>query len=127
MSVCDAVERVIFSLARRSHTISLKQHPGAATDNTASNGGTVCNCSKALARYLDLQRHESLRGAAVIEIGAGTGLSSIAAALLGAHVTITDKASMVGLLADNIDANADAVAGEVRLQFSDFLFSIIYF
>jgi hypothetical protein len=70
-----------------SHPITLKQHPGAATDTKASNGGTVWNCSKALTSYLEHQTWEAMEGADLIELGAGTGLSGLAAAVLGARVT----------------------------------------
>ncbi len=73
-----------------SRPLALKQHPGAATDTKASNGGTVWNCSKALTSYLEHQTWEALDGADLIELGAGTGLSGLAAAVLGARVTYVD-------------------------------------
>ncbi|XP_008116984.1 protein N-lysine methyltransferase METTL21A isoform X3 [Anolis carolinensis] len=46
-----------------------------------------------------------LQGRLVIELGAGTGLLGIVAALLGAHVTITDRKAALALLESNVGAN----------------------
>jgi hypothetical protein len=91
-------------------TLSIRQTPGAATGLRASNGGTVWNCAKALTRYLEACGAAEFRARRVVEVGAGVGLCGIAAATLGARVTLTDKRGMVDLLRDNIDANARAIA-----------------
>ncbi|XP_064371296.1 protein N-lysine methyltransferase METTL21A [Dromaius novaehollandiae] len=49
-----------------------------------------------------------LRDRAVIELGAGTGLLGIVATLLGARVTITDRAAALALLESNVRANLPA-------------------
>ncbi|KFV81232.1 Protein N-lysine methyltransferase METTL21A, partial [Struthio camelus australis] len=46
-----------------------------------------------------------LRDRAVIELGAGTGLLGIVATLLGARVTVTDRAAALALLESNVRAN----------------------
>ncbi|KAM9327549.1 protein N-lysine methyltransferase METTL21A [Pholidichthys leucotaenia] len=46
-----------------------------------------------------------LQGTTVIELGAGTGLVGIVAALLGARVTITDRAPALEFLSANVKAN----------------------
>jgi hypothetical protein len=53
-------------------------------------GGALWDASVVLAQYVNTLG-ESLRGAAVIELGAGTGLPGLAAARLGADVTLTDR------------------------------------
>uniref|UniRef100_A0A8C7ZHG0 Protein N-lysine methyltransferase METTL21A n=1 Tax=Oryzias sinensis TaxID=183150 RepID=A0A8C7ZHG0_9TELE len=54
--------------------------------------------------YLELGKLE-LKGKRVIELGAGTGLVSIVAALLGAHVTVTDRLPALDFLSANVKAN----------------------
>ncbi|XP_021145395.2 protein N-lysine methyltransferase METTL21A isoform X1 [Columba livia] len=46
-----------------------------------------------------------LRDRSVIELGAGTGLLGIVATLLGARVTITDRAAALEFLESNVQAN----------------------
>jgi hypothetical protein len=50
-----------------------------------------------------------LRGKAVIDLGSGTGIVGIAAALLGASVTLTDLPSMLPTLQGNAAVNARAI------------------
>ncbi|XP_044523430.1 protein N-lysine methyltransferase METTL21A [Gracilinanus agilis] len=47
----------------------------------------------------------NLQGRSVVELGAGTGLVGIVAALLGAHVTITDRKIALEFLQSNVQAN----------------------
>uniref|UniRef100_A0A8C5R3T7 Protein N-lysine methyltransferase METTL21A n=1 Tax=Leptobrachium leishanense TaxID=445787 RepID=A0A8C5R3T7_9ANUR len=47
----------------------------------------------------------NLKGSSVIELGAGAGLVGIVAALLGAHVTITDREMAVEFLELNVKEN----------------------
>merc|ERR1719421_446743 len=46
----------------------------------------------------------------VLDLGCGSGLSGIAAALVGAHATLTDKAAIEARTQENIRLNAAAVA-----------------
>jgi hypothetical protein len=57
----------------------------------AGPGGAVWDAAVVLAQYVHSLGSTALRGAAVIELGAGTGLPGIAAARLGADVTLTDR------------------------------------
>ncbi|XP_074155574.1 protein-lysine methyltransferase METTL21C [Sminthopsis crassicaudata] len=69
-------------------------------------GAVVWPGAIALCQYLEQHSEElKLQGAAVIEIGAGPGLVSIVASLLGAHVTATDLPEVLGNLHYNIFEN----------------------
>ena len=50
-----------------------------------------------------------LRNAEVLELGSGTGVVGIVAALMGAHVTLTDVPGAVPALISNIDRNREAI------------------
>ncbi len=78
----------------------------------AGTGAILWNASVALARFLET-RHgaSSLRDKTVVEIGAGLGLPSISAALLGARVTATDgDDAVIPTLRENIQNNVREAA-----------------
>ncbi|XP_010204881.2 protein N-lysine methyltransferase METTL21A isoform X1 [Colius striatus] len=88
-----------------SHTIRLKQdwrRLGVAA--------VVWDAAVVLCTYLEIGGID-LRDQSVIELGAGTGLLGIVATLLGAHVTITDRAAALEFLESNVQAN---LPSEVR-------------
>lgn len=64
----------------------------------------VWDAAVVMCMYLELGRVE-LKGKRVIELGAGTGLVGIVAALLGAKVTITDRQPALDSLSTNVKAN----------------------
>uniref|UniRef100_A0A8C9MFU8 Protein N-lysine methyltransferase METTL21A n=1 Tax=Serinus canaria TaxID=9135 RepID=A0A8C9MFU8_SERCA len=57
-----------------------------------------------LCAYLEMEGID-LRDRSVIELGAGTGLLGIVVTLLGARVTLTDRAAALELLESNVQAN----------------------
>ncbi|XP_023565916.1 protein N-lysine methyltransferase METTL21A isoform X2 [Octodon degus] len=57
-----------------------------------------------LSTYLEMGAVK-LRGCSAVELGAGTGLVGIVAALLGAHVTVTDRKVALEFLKSNVQAN----------------------
>ena len=64
------------------------------------------------ARVLEASLSSStLRGARVLDLGAGTGWLSLRLASLGAHVTATDRAPALGLLSTNVLRNQARVPG----------------
>ncbi|XP_062434744.1 protein N-lysine methyltransferase METTL21A [Rhea pennata] len=64
----------------------------------------VWDAAVVLCAYLEAGSVD-LRERTVIELGAGTGLLGIVAALLGARVTVTDRAAALALLESNVRAN----------------------
>ncbi|KAM4670208.1 protein N-lysine methyltransferase METTL21A isoform 1-T1 [Amazona ochrocephala] len=64
----------------------------------------VWDAAVVLCAYLEMGGID-LRDRSVIELGAGTGLLGIVATLLGAHVTITDRAAALEFLELNVQAN----------------------
>ncbi|XP_042535014.1 protein N-lysine methyltransferase METTL21A [Dipodomys spectabilis] len=86
-----------FSFAKR--TIQIRQdwrHLGVAA--------VVWDAAVVLSTYLEMGTVE-LRGCSAVELGAGTGLVGIVAALLGAHVTVTDRKVALEFLKSNVQAN----------------------
>jgi predicted nicotinamide N-methyase len=68
----------------------------------------VWEAGVALAEYLSRHMGErELRGRRVLELGAGPGIAGIAAAMRGAHVTLTDRDT--ALLQQNVEAHAQAI------------------
>nr|XP_046238501.1 protein N-lysine methyltransferase METTL21A [Scatophagus argus] len=64
----------------------------------------VWDAAVVMCMYLELGKLE-LKGKEAIELGAGTGLVGIVAALLGARVTITDRDPALDFLSANVKAN----------------------
>ncbi|XP_055107262.1 protein N-lysine methyltransferase METTL21A-like [Symphalangus syndactylus] len=86
-----------FSFA--NHTIQIRQdwrHLRVAV--------VVWDAAIVLSTYLEMGAVE-LRDRSAVELGAGTGLVGIVAALLGAHVTITDRKVALEFLKSNVQAN----------------------
>ncbi|XP_034403982.1 protein N-lysine methyltransferase METTL21A [Cyclopterus lumpus] len=64
----------------------------------------VWDAAVVMCMYLEMGRLE-VKGRGVIELGAGTGLVGIVAALMGAKVTITDREPALDFLSANVKAN----------------------
>ncbi|XP_040037458.2 protein N-lysine methyltransferase METTL21A [Gasterosteus aculeatus] len=64
----------------------------------------VWDAAVVMCMYLEMGTLE-LKGKGVIELGAGTGLVGIVAALMGAKVTITDREPALDFLSANVKAN----------------------
>ncbi|XP_007228982.2 protein N-lysine methyltransferase METTL21A [Astyanax mexicanus] len=72
--------------------------------NRLGVAAVVWDAAVVLCMYLELG-HVDLKGKTVIELGAGTGLVGIVAALLGANVTITDRKPALDFLSSNVNEN----------------------
>ncbi|RVE74442.1 hypothetical protein OJAV_G00021670 [Oryzias javanicus] len=71
-----------------------------------SFAGMIWPAALSLCHYMDTHRdHHNLVDKAVLEIGAGTGLVSVVAALLGAWVTATDLPEVLSNLRVNLSRN----------------------
>jgi len=77
-------------------------------------GSRVWDAAIAMSTWLS-RRGESLRGKSVLELGSGTGLVGISAALAGAHVTLTDMAGTEGTSSVAGTAGATAVGSTSAL------------
>ncbi|XP_051009902.1 protein N-lysine methyltransferase METTL21A [Acomys russatus] len=87
------------TFAFANHTIQIRQdwrQLGVAA--------VVWDAALVLSTYLEMGA-VTLRGCSAVELGAGTGLVGIVAALLGAHVTITDRKVALEFLKSNVEAN----------------------
>ncbi|KAG7395443.1 hypothetical protein PHYBOEH_003734 [Phytophthora boehmeriae] len=78
-------------------------HIGEVGNSGKGTGLTTWDGSVVLAKYLEHKRREDIAGSRVVELGSGTGLVGISAALLGAReVILTDLAYVVDNLAANV-------------------------
>ncbi|XP_027016564.1 protein N-lysine methyltransferase METTL21A [Tachysurus fulvidraco] len=76
----------------------------------------VWDAAVVMCMYLELG-HVDLKNRTTIELGAGTGLVGIVAALLGADVTITDRSPALEILEANVKENVPpALQGVVRVS-----------
>ncbi|XP_060112884.1 protein N-lysine methyltransferase METTL21A [Heteronotia binoei] len=87
----------VYSFA--NHTIQIQQNW-----KQLGVAAVVWDAAVVLCMYLEMG-DVNLRGRSVIELGAGTGLLGIVAALLGAQVTITDREAALAFLKSNVQAN----------------------
>eukprot|EP00934_Nitzschia_sp_Nitz4_P001976 Nitzschia sp. Nitz4//scaffold139_size61406//15313//16182//NITZ4_006450-RA/size61406-processed-gene-0.51-mRNA-1//1//CDS//3329535822//1976//frame0 len=89
-------------------TITVRQHQRGEVEGTYGTGATVWPAAVVLIKYFE--RHPDwLKGQRIVDLGSGTGITSLAAAILGAsHVVCTDgEESVVQLARDNIAAMAE--------------------
>ncbi|XP_077436612.1 protein-lysine methyltransferase METTL21C-like isoform X1 [Vanacampus margaritifer] len=98
-SIHDALQMESFNFA--GHRISIRE-------STDSFGALVWPGAIALCHYLENnQQQVNLMDKTVLEIGAGTGLLSVVASLLGACVTATDLPAILPNLSFNLMRNTE--------------------
>eukprot|EP00696_Hemimastix_kukwesjijk_P019945 gnl/Hemi2/9411_TR3272_c0_g8_i1.p1 gnl/Hemi2/9411_TR3272_c0_g8~~gnl/Hemi2/9411_TR3272_c0_g8_i1.p1 ORF type:complete len:287 (-),score=21.08 gnl/Hemi2/9411_TR3272_c0_g8_i1:132-992(-) len=81
--------------------------PGRTLTLTQSKhalGASVWDSALVMSKYF-AKRVELVKGKRAIELGSGTGLVGMAAALLGAHVVLTDQFEVLEHLQENVAAN----------------------
>lgn len=88
--------------------LSIMQDPGSEQRGHGEAGGVVWKCAAAMGHHLCDRRYFPRgywKGKRCLEIGAGTGILGLAAARLGALVTITDYGELSDLIAHNVKRN----------------------
>ena len=93
--------------------------PAGADGLGADSRGTgtmIWECGIVLAKYLERRCKAAggawLSGKRVLELGSGTGVAGLAAAALGARVTLTDLPAVVPLLQLNARRNGEAIGAK---------------
>jgi ribosomal protein L11 methylase PrmA len=94
------------STARQQFTV--RQVQRGEIDNTYGTGATVWPASMILIKYLERHASTLIQDKTILDLGTGTGITTIAASLLGAtHIVCTDgEEPVVQLARDNIVAAA---------------------
>lgn len=98
--------------------LSLLQSPSSMS-TPGVTGAVVWDSGVVLAKFLEHAVDSgllTLRAARALELGAGCGLAGCVAALLGAHVLLTDLPDRLKLLRKNVDLNVgDDARGSARV------------
>jgi predicted nicotinamide N-methyase len=104
----------VYPLAVSGHAFSVRQIQRGEIDGTYGTGATVWPASLVLIKYLE--KNGLVAGRHVVDLGAGTGVTSIAAALLGAASCVcTDgEEPVVRLSRDNIRAVAETFRPDIQ-------------
>ncbi|KAM9828881.1 protein N-lysine methyltransferase METTL21A [Syngnathus typhle] len=109
MALVPYVENVVPALSKLQNSSS-RFHFASHEINIAQDwrklgvAAVVWDAAVVLCMYLELG-HVDLKGKVSIELGAGTGLVGIVAALLGAKVTVTDRKCALDFLSSNVKSN----------------------
>ncbi|KAJ7233145.1 putative methyltransferase-domain-containing protein [Mycena haematopus] len=74
-------------------------------DASPGCGGVAWPAGEVLARYLVKIGSEAFRGKKVLELGSGTGLVGLVAAMLGGTVYLTDQAPLLNIIRKNVEIN----------------------
>ncbi|NXH16893.1 EFMT3 methyltransferase, partial [Bucco capensis] len=91
--------------------LRIAQHHGPRLGLAAA----VWEAALSLCRFLE-EEHFDFRGQTVIELGAGTGIVGILAALLGGDVTITDQPAALEQIRENVELNFPGEGPRPRVQ-----------
>lgn len=101
----------------QSQQLQARQVQRGEVEGTYGTGATVWPASMVLLKYLE-KNPFLIQGKSVVDLGAGTGITSIAAAILGAsRVVCTDgTASVVRLASDNVKHNSQRVGNVIDVR-----------
>eukprot|EP00040_Diaphanoeca_grandis_P032566 m.197606 g.197606 ORF g.197606 m.197606 type:complete len:226 (+) comp32663_c1_seq2:310-987(+) len=81
--------------------VVIHQQPQVEIDRHKNTGMILWDAAYVLARYIETHHAHRIRDRRCIELGSGTGLVGIVAAVLGGNVTLTDMAEQLPLLRKN--------------------------
>lgn len=101
---------------------SVLQVQRGEVEGTYGTGATVWPASMVLLKYMEKNAAKLIRGNKVVDIGSGTGITSIGAVFLGAdHVICTDgEAAVVRLACDNVKRAISDGLDSARLEVSEY-------
>ena len=101
-------------------SFSVQQVQRGEVEGTYGTGATVWPAAMVLIKYLE-KHSECLKGKRVVDLGSGTGVTSLAAAVLGAtQVICTDgEESVVQLAFENINDAVDEIAHSKKGEAKD--------
>ncbi|KAJ7873281.1 putative methyltransferase-domain-containing protein [Mycena olivaceomarginata] len=74
-------------------------------DASPGCGGVAWPAGEVLSQYIVQRGPQSLRGKNVLELGSGTGLVGLVAAMLGGTVYLTDQAPLLNIMRENVQVN----------------------
>jgi predicted nicotinamide N-methyase len=103
----------LYPIAIGASHFSVMQVQRGELEGTYGTGATVWPAAVVMIKYLERHSETILKGKKVIDLGSGTGVTSIAAAVLGArHVICTDgEPRVVQLARDNIERASQQLGG----------------
>ncbi|KAJ6539044.1 putative methyltransferase-domain-containing protein [Mycena capillaripes] len=97
-SVCGQMQ-LSFSGAETTITVDL------VLDASPGCGGVAWPAGEVLAQYLVKRGPNFLQGQKILELGSGTGLVGLVAAMLGGTVYLTDQAPLLDIMRKNVEIN----------------------
>lgn len=97
--------------------LQVRQVQRGEVEGTFGTGATVWPASMVLIKYLE-KNAKLIKNKSVVDLGAGTGITSIAASVLGAtRVVCTDgTASVVQLAKDNVKHNSEHIPNMITVR-----------
>lgn len=102
-----------YTLLDNSFTVQIDQN----SKGFGELGSRIWDGSLVLARYLECRDPSFFHNKKFIELGSGTGIMGIVAALQGADITLTDKKALLPLINHNIEKNSLCKnKGKIRAQ-----------
>lgn len=81
-----------------------------AMDDNGQVGQIIWNAGVQLSEYLNRELQPQLEGRRVLELGSGTGLVGIVAAVCGANVTVTDLPEVLPRAMENVALNQQLIS-----------------
>jgi hypothetical protein len=112
-------ETLTYPLPPLPITLSLSQTSSPVPDASASTGTTLWLGAQILTHYLTTIYHRSTthHGKRAIDLGAGTGLTTLCLAALGFTVTSTDLPIITsGILRENVALNSALLTGNISIR-----------